>query len=112
LYSTSQASRSAWQLIDRAIDLFAERDPAELVQRGAMGALANAVGSRALGLGAAVIDVLDGEIELVFMAFATAELGAASDIAPVCASLPTAPPTERRTPARKPRSRPAAAWSV
>jgi len=35
------------------IDFLAERDPIELVQNGAMEALANAVGLRALGLGAA-----------------------------------------------------------
>ena len=32
---------------------------------------------RALGLGAAVVDVLDGQIELVFVALGAAELGAA-----------------------------------
>ena len=34
-------------------------------------------GLRALGLGAAVIDVLDGEVELVFVALGAAKLGAA-----------------------------------
>ena len=42
-----------------------------------MEALANSIGLRALGLGAAVIDVFDGEIELVFVAFGAAKLGAA-----------------------------------
>ena len=39
------------QLVDRQIDLLAERNPVELVQDSAMEALANAVGLRALGLG-------------------------------------------------------------
>ena len=56
------------QLVDRAVDLFAERHSVELVEDGAMEALANAIGLRALGLGAGVVDVLNGEIELVFMA--------------------------------------------
>ena len=56
------------QLVDRPIDLLAERHPIELVEHGAMEALADAVGLRALGLGAGVIDVLDREIELVFVA--------------------------------------------
>ena len=34
-------------------------------------------GLRAVGLGAAVIDVLDGEVELVFVALDAAKLGAA-----------------------------------
>src|SRR5437773_8051144 len=65
------------QLVDRLIDLFAKGDPVELVEDGAMKALANAIGLRALGLGAAVVDVLNGEIELVFMALGAAKLGAA-----------------------------------
>jgi hypothetical protein len=65
------------QLVDCPIDLLAERDPVKLVQDGAMKALADAVGLRALGFGAAVIDVLDREIELVLMALGAAELGAA-----------------------------------
>src|SRR5437868_13252172 len=47
------------QFLDRAIDLFTERHPIELVEQRAMEALADAVGLWALGLGAAVIDVLD-----------------------------------------------------
>ena len=65
------------QLVDRAVDLFAERHPVKLIQHGAMKALADAIGLRAFGLGAAVIDVLDGEIELVFVALSAAKLGAA-----------------------------------
>lgn len=52
------------QLGDAAIELFAEGDPVELVQHRLVETLADAVGLRALGLGPAVIDVLDGEIEL------------------------------------------------
>src|SRR5207302_8892751 len=64
-------------LVDRAIGLLAEGNAVELVQHGAMEALADAVGLRALGLGAGVVDVLDRQIELVFVAFPAAELGAA-----------------------------------
>jgi hypothetical protein len=63
-------------LVDRAVDLFAERHPVEFIQDGAMEALTNSIRLRALGLGAAVIDVLDREVELVVVAFATAEFGA------------------------------------
>ena len=44
------------QLVDRQIDLLAERNPVELVQDSAMEALADCVRLWALGLGAAVID--------------------------------------------------------
>ena len=53
------------QLVDGVIDLLAERHPVELIQDGAMEALADPIGLRAFGLGAAVIDVLDREVELV-----------------------------------------------
>src|SRR6516225_2720897 len=65
------------QLVDRAVDLFAERHPVELIQNGAMEALADAICLRALGLGSAVIDVLDREVELVFVALGAAKLSAA-----------------------------------
>ena len=42
------------QLVERAIDVLAERHPVELVKDGAMEALADAVGLRAFGLGAAL----------------------------------------------------------
>ena len=64
------------QFVDRAMDLLAERDPVELVEHGAMEALADTVGLRALGLGTAVIDGLDRDVDLVFVALAAAELGA------------------------------------
>jgi len=65
------------QLVDRVIDLLAERDPVKLVQDGAVEALADSVCLWALGLCATVIDVLNREIELVFMALGAAKLGAA-----------------------------------
>ena len=40
------------QLVDGAVDLLAERHPIELIQDGAMEALADSIGLRALGLGA------------------------------------------------------------
>jgi hypothetical protein len=56
------------QLVAAAVDLFAKRDPVELVHDGAMEALANAACLRAVGLGAAVIDILEGQVALVFVA--------------------------------------------
>jgi hypothetical protein len=41
-----------------------------------MEALTNAIGLWALGLGAAVVDVLDGQVKLVFVALVAAKLGA------------------------------------
>src|ERR1700746_3940024 len=52
------------QLVDRTIHLLAEGDTIELVEHGFVEALADAVGLRALGLGARGIDVLDCKIEL------------------------------------------------
>ena len=49
------------QLVDRAIDLLAERNAVELVKQRAMKALADSIRLRALGLGAAMIDILDRE---------------------------------------------------
>src|SRR5262249_49755562 len=65
------------QLVDGVVDLLAERDPVKLVQDSAMEALADSVRLWALCLCAAVIDVLNREIELVFMALGAAKLGAA-----------------------------------
>ena len=52
------------QLIDRPIDLLAERHPIKLVQDGAMKALADAVGLRVLSLSAGMIDILDRKVKL------------------------------------------------
>src|SRR5215467_6864764 len=65
------------QLVDRAVDLFAERHPVEFIQNGAMEALADSICLRALGLGAAVIDVLDRKVELVVVALGAAKFSAA-----------------------------------
>src|SRR5499433_3640114 len=65
------------QLLDAVVDLLAERDAIELIQYSAMEALTDSIGLRALGLGAAVINVLDGEVELVFMALGPTKFGAA-----------------------------------
>ena len=65
------------QLVNRVIDLLAERDPVKLVQHSAMEALADSIRLWALGLRAAVIDVFNREIELVLMALGAAKLGAA-----------------------------------
>ena len=62
------------QLVDGSIDLLAERHTIELIEHGSMEALADSVGLRALGLGAGVIDILDGEIELVVVMLGVAAL--------------------------------------
>src|SRR5215469_17602511 len=58
------------QLVDRAVDLFTERHSIEFIQDGAMEAFTNSIRLGALGLGTAVINVLDGEIELILVALA------------------------------------------
>src|SRR5262245_46325925 len=58
--------------------LFAERNTIEFVECGLVEAFTDAVGLRALGLAARVIDVLDREIQLVLVPFGVAaELAAA-----------------------------------
>ena len=66
------------QLVDCAVDFLAEGHPVEFVQNSAMEALANAVRLGALCFGAAVVDILDGEIELIFVALGAAKLVVAS----------------------------------
>ena len=56
------------QVVDRRVDLLAEGDAIELVEHGLVEALDDAVGLRAPGLGSGVVDVLDRQIELVFVA--------------------------------------------
>src|SRR6266480_3622799 len=66
------------QLVERVVHLRAERHSIELVERSLVEAFADAVGLRALSLGARMIDVLDREIELVLVPFGiAAELAAA-----------------------------------
>ncbi len=48
-----------------AVHALAERDLVELVQDGFVEALTDAVGLGRLGLGLAVIDVIDGQVELI-----------------------------------------------
>ena len=53
------------QLVERTIHLFAERDTIELIEHGLVEALTDAVGLRALGLSARVIDVLARKVEIL-----------------------------------------------
>jgi hypothetical protein len=53
------------QLIDPAVELLAERHSIELVEQRLVESFADTIGLRAPRLGARVIDVLDGEVELV-----------------------------------------------
>ena len=62
------------QLGDGVVDLLAEGDPVELVQHGLVEPLDDAVGLRALGLGAGMIHVLDRQVELVFVMFGIAAI--------------------------------------
>ena len=66
------------QLGDAVVELLAEGNPVELVQHGLVEALANAIGLRALGLGAAVVDILDGQVELVLVPLRVAAVFAAA----------------------------------
>src|SRR5262249_22766491 len=66
------------QLVERAIPLFAERDTIEFIEHGLVEALTDAVGLRALGLSARVIDVLDRKVEFVFVSFGVAAILAAA----------------------------------
>ena len=55
------------QLLDRGIELFSEDDAVELVEDCLVEALTNSVRLRALGLGPGMIDILQREIELIFV---------------------------------------------
>src|SRR5262249_27866477 len=66
------------QLVDRTVHLFAERDTVEFVEHGLVESFTDAVGLRAFGLVARVIDVLDREIELVCVPFGIAAILAAA----------------------------------
>ena len=57
------------QDVRRVVELLSERDPVELIQQRLVEALANTVGLRALHLGAGVVDVLDSEIQLIFVSY-------------------------------------------
>ena len=65
------------QVLEPIIELLPKRDAIKLILDGAMETLADAVGLRALGLGPGVVDVLDRQVKLVFVAVAATELGAA-----------------------------------
>ena len=52
---------------DRSIDLLSEGDAVELIEHGLVEPLGDSVGLWALGLGARVVDVLERQIELVFV---------------------------------------------
>jgi len=51
----------------RSEDLFPERDPVEFVEHRLVEALDNSIRLRALGLGARMVNILDRQIELVFV---------------------------------------------
>ena len=98
-----QASRSACRSAIDRIDLLAERHPVELVQHRLVEALDDAVGLRALGLRARVIDVLHRQVELVLV-----PLGVAAVLGPPVgqhpAELHALLVEERHAPGRSSRS--------
>ena len=62
------------QLRDRAVELLAECNAVELIEQRLVEALANAVRLRAPRLSARVIDVLDREVELIFVVLGLAAI--------------------------------------
>lgn len=55
------------KFLDAVIDLFAERDLVELFKDRAVESLTNTIGLRRLGLGTAVVNILNRQIQLVFV---------------------------------------------
>ena len=55
------------QLRKTSVDPLAEGDPVEFIEDGLMKPLANSIGLRAPHLGLGVLDVLDSQVELIFM---------------------------------------------
>ena len=66
------------QLVDRTIHLLSEGDTVELVEHSLVEAFADAVGLRALGFRARMIDILDREVEFVFVSLRVATVLAAA----------------------------------
>src|SRR5579863_7690930 len=62
------------KLGDRSIDLLAEDDAIELIEHRLVEALDDAIRLWALGLGAGVVDVLERQVELVFVVFRVAAI--------------------------------------
>ena len=59
---------------DRSIDLLAEDDAIELIEHRFVGPLNDAIRLRALGLGARMVDILERQIELVFVMLGVAAI--------------------------------------
>src|SRR5579875_771843 len=66
-HCTRRARHQDWPAAGRAIQLLPKRHTIELIERGLLQALADAIGSRALGFGAGVVNVLDCEMVLVIV---------------------------------------------
>ena len=66
------------QLLERAIQLLSERDAVELILYSPVEALADAIGLRRPCFGLGMVNVLDGQVELILVMLAlAAELGTA-----------------------------------
>ena len=76
------------QFADRRVDLLAEGDAIELVEHGLVVALDNSIYLRALGLRARMVDVFDGEIELVFVVFGIAQYSVPRSVRMRCSGMP------------------------
>src|SRR5882757_10913214 len=59
---------------DRAVDLLAKGDAIELVEHRLVEPLDDAIRLRALGLGARMVDILERQVELVFMVLGVAAI--------------------------------------
>ena len=66
------------QLLKRRVERLAESRRVELILQGLVEALTDAVGLRMAGLRAAVIDILDGQVQLIFVMFARPAVFAAA----------------------------------
>jgi hypothetical protein len=62
------------QLADRRVDPLAKGDAVELVEHGLVVSFDDAIGLWALGVGSSVVDILDGEIELIFVTLGIAAI--------------------------------------
>ena len=59
---------------DRSIDLLAEDDAIELIEHRLVEPLDDAIRLRALGLGARMVDILERQIELIFVVLRVAAI--------------------------------------
>ena len=71
------------KLLKASIDLPSKCDLVELLQNRFVEAFADPVGLRAFGFGSRVVDILDGEIELILVLFFLATVSPGAQTGPV-----------------------------